>query len=39
MIKKIKDFVKKLKTVLVVEELEPILEERVQLLAKEANPN
>ncbi|MEM5778377.1 MAG: indolepyruvate ferredoxin oxidoreductase subunit alpha [Candidatus Aenigmatarchaeota archaeon] len=36
--KKIKDFIKKLKEVLVVEELEPILEERVQFLAKEVNP-
>lgn len=35
---KIKKFIKKLKRVFVVEELEPILEERVQFLAKEANP-
>jgi len=36
--KKIKDFIKKFKSVLVVEELEPILEERIYVLAKEANP-
>jgi indolepyruvate ferredoxin oxidoreductase alpha subunit len=37
--KKIKYFIKKLKTVLVVEELEPILEERIHVLAKDVNPN
>jgi len=36
--KKIKEFIRNLKKVLVVEELEPILEERVQFLAKEVNP-
>jgi indolepyruvate ferredoxin oxidoreductase alpha subunit len=36
--RKIKDFIKKLKAVLVVEELEPILEERIQFIAKEVNP-
>ncbi len=37
--KKIKDFVKKLKKVLVVEELEPYLEKEVKRLACEVNPN
>ena len=36
--KKIKDFIKSLKKVLVVEELEPILEERIHILSKEVNP-
>lgn len=36
--KKIKDFIKDLACVLVVEELEPILEQEVQRIAKEANP-
>jgi len=36
--KKIKGFIKGLKSVLVVEELEPILEERIYLIAKEVNP-
>jgi len=35
--KKIKNFIKKLKKVLIVEELEPFLEKEVQGLAKEAN--
>ena len=35
--KKIKDFIKKLKKVLVVEELEPFLEKETERLAKEAN--
>ena len=35
--KRIKDFIKKLKNVLIVEELEPFLENEVQRLAKEAN--
>ena len=35
--KRIKDFIKKLKKVLIVEELEPFLENEVQRLAKEAN--
>jgi len=35
--KKIKEFIKKLKKVLVVEELEPFLEKEVERLAKEAN--
>ena len=34
----IKKFIKNKKTVFVVEELEPILEERIQFLAKEVNP-
>ena len=36
--KKIKDFIRSLKEVLVVEELEPVLEERIHFLAKEINP-
>ena len=36
--KKIKDFIKGLKTVLVVEELEAVVEENVRELAKDANP-
>jgi indolepyruvate ferredoxin oxidoreductase alpha subunit len=36
--KKIKKFIKKFKSVLVVEELEPILEEAIQRLAKDVNP-
>jgi len=36
--KKIKDFIRNLKEVLVVEELEPILEERIHFLAKDVNP-
>jgi len=36
--KKIKNFIKKLKSVLIIEELEPILEESVERLAKEVNP-
>jgi len=36
--KKIKNFVKKLKKVLIVEELEPFLEKEVERLAKDANP-
>jgi len=36
--KKIKDFIKKFKQVLVVEELEPIIEERIHIIAKEVNP-
>jgi len=35
--KKIKDFIKNFKKVLVVEELEPIIEERIHVLAKEVN--
>jgi len=35
---KIKNFVKKFKSVLVIEELEPILEETIERLAKEVNP-
>ncbi|MCU0653321.1 MAG: thiamine pyrophosphate-dependent enzyme [Candidatus Pacebacteria bacterium] len=35
--KKIRDFIKKLKKVLVLEELEPYLERRVQMLAKDVN--
>ena len=35
---KIKNFIKKFKSVLVVEELEPILEEKIKALAKEVNP-
>ena len=34
----IKDFIKSLESVIVVEELEPVLEKEVQALAKEANP-
>jgi len=34
----IKSFIKKFKKVLVVEELEPIVEDHVKMLAKEANP-
>ncbi|MFH1229518.1 MAG: indolepyruvate ferredoxin oxidoreductase subunit alpha [Candidatus Aenigmatarchaeota archaeon] len=34
----LKSFIKGLKTVLVVEELEPIIEERIEILAREANP-
>ena len=37
--KRIKDFIKKLKKVLIVEELEPYLEKEVERLAKEANCN
>lgn len=37
--KKIKNFIKGLEKVLVVEELEPYLEEKVAVLAKEANAN
>ena len=36
--KKIKNFIKKLKSVLIIEELEPILEESVDRLAREVNP-
>lgn len=36
--KKIKNFIKKLKTVLVVEELDDILEEEVRKIAKDSNP-
>ena len=36
--KKIQDFIKRYKSVLVVEELEPILEEEVNKLAKNVNP-
>jgi indolepyruvate ferredoxin oxidoreductase alpha subunit len=36
--KKIKEFIKKLKSVLIVEELEPILEERIHVLANDVNP-
>lgn len=36
--KKIKNFIKKLKSVLVVEELEPILEQTIYRLAKDTNP-
>lgn len=36
--KKIKDFIKPLKKVLVVEELEPFLEKEVTMLAKDVNP-
>jgi len=36
--KKIKNFIKRFKSVLVVEELEPILEEEIQILAKNVNP-
>jgi len=35
---KIKNFIKNLKKVLIVEELEPYLEKEVKILAKEANP-
>ncbi|MDP2864113.1 MAG: thiamine pyrophosphate-dependent enzyme [bacterium] len=35
---KIKDFIKKLKKVLIVEELEPYLEKEVRALAKDVNP-
>jgi indolepyruvate ferredoxin oxidoreductase alpha subunit len=35
--KKIKDFIKGLKKVLIIEEMEPYLERRVQMLAKDAN--
>jgi indolepyruvate ferredoxin oxidoreductase, alpha subunit len=35
--KKIKDFIKGLKKVLVLEEMEPYLERRIQMLAKDAN--
>jgi len=37
--KEIKDFIKPLKEVLVVEELEPVLEREVARLSKEANPS
>ncbi|MDI6798766.1 MAG: thiamine pyrophosphate-dependent enzyme, partial [Candidatus Aenigmarchaeota archaeon] len=37
--KKIKNFIRKFKSVLVVEELEPILEKEISILAKDANPN
>lgn len=36
--KKISSFIKKFKTVLVVEELEPILEEHVRLVSRDVNP-
>jgi len=36
--KKIKNFIKKLKKVLVIEELEPYLEKEIKILAKEINP-
>jgi indolepyruvate ferredoxin oxidoreductase alpha subunit len=36
--KKIKDFVKNLNSVMIVEELEPVLEKEVQALAKDVNP-
>jgi indolepyruvate ferredoxin oxidoreductase alpha subunit len=36
--KKTKDFIKGLESVMVVEELEPVLEKEVRALAKEANP-
>ena len=36
--KRIKNFIKNLKKVLIVEELEPYLEKEVERLAKEANP-
>lgn len=36
--KKIESFIKKFKSVLVIEELEPFIEERVRALAKDANP-
>jgi len=36
--KKIKDFIKDLKTIFVVEELEALIEEKVRELAKDANP-
>jgi len=36
--KKIKDFIKNLEAVMIVEELEPVLEKEMQALAKEANP-
>jgi len=36
--KKIKDFIKKLDKVLIVEELEPFLEKEINILAKEVNP-
>jgi indolepyruvate ferredoxin oxidoreductase alpha subunit len=36
--KKIKDFIKNLKTVLIVEELEAVIEDDVRKLAKDANP-
>jgi indolepyruvate ferredoxin oxidoreductase alpha subunit len=36
--KKIKNFIKKYKSILVVEELEPILEEAIHRLAKDVNP-
>jgi len=37
--KKIKNFIKKLKKVLVVEELEPYLEREIRALSKDINPN
>jgi len=37
--KKIKNFIKNLKKVLVAEELEPYLEREIKILAKESNPN
>lgn len=36
--KKIKDFIKKFKKILILEELDPILENHIKMLAKEANP-
>jgi indolepyruvate ferredoxin oxidoreductase alpha subunit len=36
--KKIKSFIKGFESILVVEELEPIIEEKVSILAKESNP-
>jgi len=36
--KKIKNFIKRFKSVFIIEELEPILEESVEKLAKEVNP-
>jgi len=37
--KKIKNFIKNLKKILIVEELEPYLEREIKILAKDANPN
>jgi indolepyruvate ferredoxin oxidoreductase alpha subunit len=37
-VKKIKDFIKKFKTIMVVEELEPFLETQIKALAKDVNP-
>lgn len=36
--KKIKDFIKNFKSVMIVEELEPVLEKEIQALAKDVNP-